>query len=233
MFLIGLTGGIASGKSTVASILVSLGIDVIDADKIAREVVEPGKPAWVQIRREFGSEVLLSDGQLNRPALGRIVFNDHDKRRRLNRITHPEIHKEMFFQSLKLFLKGRQFVVVDVPLLYETKTMLRFVRKVIVVKCSPAQQVERLMLRNGFTEDEARKRIESQLPLEQKCGLADYVIDNTGDPDALRAQVEDVVRQLRGSWAHWKVRGTVLVVMVGLLTGVAWLIARVSSALYL
>lgn len=233
MFLIGLTGGIASGKSTVASILVSLGIDVIDADKIAREVVEPGKPAWVQIRREFGSEVLLSDGQLNRPALGRIVFNDHDKRRRLNRITHPEIHKEMFFQSLKFFLKGRQFVVVDVPLLYETKTMLRFVRKVIVVKCSPAQQVERLMLRNGFTEDEARKRIESQLPLEQKCGLADYVIDNTGDPDALRAQVEDVVRQLRGSWAHWKVRGAVLVVMVGLLTGVAWLIARVSSALYL
>ncbi|XP_037519654.1 dephospho-CoA kinase domain-containing protein [Rhipicephalus sanguineus] len=233
MFLIGLTGGIASGKSTVASILVSLGIDVIDADKIAREVVEPGKPAWVQIRREFGSEVLLSDGQLNRPALGRIVFSDHDKRRRLNRITHPEIHKEMFFQSLKLFLKGRQFVVVDVPLLYETKTMLRFVRKVIVVKCSPAQQVERLMLRNGFTEDEARKRIESQLPLEQKCGLADYVIDNTGDPDALRAQVEDVVRQLRGSWAHWKVRGAVLVVMVGLLAGVAWLIARVSSALYL
>ncbi|KAH7985709.1 dephospho-CoA kinase domain-containing protein [Rhipicephalus sanguineus] len=233
MFLIGLTGGIASGKSTVASILVSLGIDVIDADKIAREVVEPGKPAWVQIRREFGSEVLLSDGQLNRPALGRIVFNDHDKRRRLNRITHPEIHKEMFFQSLKLFLKGRQFVVVDVPLLYETKTMLRFVRKVIVVKCSPAQQVERLMLRNGFTEEEASKRIESQLPLEQKCGLADYVIDNTGDPDALRAQVEDVVRQLRGSWAHWKVRGAVLVVMVGLLTGVAWLIARVSSALHL
>ncbi|KAH7948023.1 hypothetical protein HPB52_017765 [Rhipicephalus sanguineus] len=140
MFLIGLTGGIASGKSTVASILVSLGIDVIDADKIAREVVEPGKPAWVQIRREFGSEVLLSDGQLNRPALGRIVFSDHDKRRRLNRITHPEIHKEMFFQSLKLFLKG--------------------------------------------------------------------------DPDALRAQVEDVVRQLRGSWAHWKVRGAVLVVMI-------------------
>lgn len=233
MFLIGLTGGIASGKSTVASILVSLGIDVIDADKIAREVVEPGKPAWVQIRREFGSEVLLSDGQLNRPALGRIVFNDHDKRRRLNRITHPEIHKEMAFQSLKLFLRGRQFVVVDVPLLYETKTMLRFVRKVIVVKCSPAQQVERLMLRNGFTEEEARKRIESQIPLEQKCGMADYVIDNSGDPDALRAQVEDVVRQLRGSWAHWKMRGAVLVVMVGLLTGVTWLIARVSSALYL
>ncbi|KAL3194337.1 hypothetical protein MRX96_016460 [Rhipicephalus microplus] len=201
MFLIGLTGGIASGKSTVASILVSLGIDVIDADKIAREVVEPGKPAWVKIRREFGSEVLLSDGQLNRP------------------------------RSFKLFLRGRQFVVVDVPLLYETKTMLRFMHKVIVVKCSSAQQIERLMLRNGFTEEEARKRIDSQLPLEQKCGLADYVIDNTGDAEALRAQVEDVVRQLRGSWAHWKVRGAVLVLMVGLLTGVTWLITRVSSAL--
>ncbi|XP_037281574.2 dephospho-CoA kinase [Rhipicephalus microplus] len=231
MFLIGLTGGIASGKSTVASILVSLGIDVIDADKIAREVVEPGKPAWAKIRREFGSEVLLSDGQLNRPALGRIVFNDHDKRRKLNHITHPEIHKEMAFQSFKLFLRGRQFVVVDVPLLYETKTMLRFMHKVIVVKCSSAQQIERLMLRNGFTEEEARKRIDSQLPLEQKCGLADYVIDNTGDAEALRAQVEDVVRQLRGSWAHWKVRGAVLVLMVGLLTGVTWLITRVSSAL--
>ncbi|KAL1435851.1 hypothetical protein MTO96_010624 [Rhipicephalus appendiculatus] len=122
----------------------------------------------------------IRDGQLNRPALGRIVFNDHDKRRKLNHITHPEIHKEMAFQIFKLFLRGRQFVVVDVPLLYETKTMLRFMHKVIVVKCSPAQQVERLMLRNGFTEEEARKRIDSQLPLEQKCGLADYVIDNTG-----------------------------------------------------
>lgn len=231
MFLIGLTGGIASGKSTVASILLSLGIDVIDADKIAREVVEPGKPAWVQIRREFGSEVLLGDGRLNRPALGRIVFGDHEKRRKLNRITHPEIHKEMAFQSLKLFLRGRQFVVVDVPLLYETKTMLRFVHKVIVVKCTPAQQVERLMSRNGFTEEEARKRIESQLPLEQKCGLADFIIDNTGDPDTVRAQVEDVVRQLRGSWAHWKVRGAVLVVVLGLLVGVTWLIARVTTVL--
>uniref|UniRef100_A0A023GAS7 Dephospho-CoA kinase domain-containing protein n=1 Tax=Amblyomma triste TaxID=251400 RepID=A0A023GAS7_AMBTT len=231
MLLIGLTGGIASGKSTVAGILLSLGIDVIDADKIARDVVEPGKPAWQQIRREFGSEVLLKDGQINRPALGRIVFSDHEKRRKLNRITHPEIHKEMGVQCVKLFLRGRQFVVVDVPLLYETKTMLRFMHKVIVVKCSPAQQVKRLMLRNGFNEEEAQKRIDSQLPLEQKCDLADFVIDNTGELDRVRAQVEDIVRQLRSSWVHWKLRGAVLLAVLTLLLGATWVAGRIWSAL--
>lgn len=232
MFLIGLTGGIASGKSTVASILCSLGIDVIDADKIARDVVQPGKPAWLQIRREFGSDVLLNDGQINRPALGRIVFNDHDKRRKLNRITHPEIHKEMGLQCLKLFLRGRQFVVVDVPLLYETRTMLRFIHKVIVVQCSPSQQVERLMLRNNFSEEEARKRINSQLPLDQKCALADFVVDNTGDQEQLRHQVEDIVRELRKSRAHWKLRGAVALVLLLLLLIVAWLVYRIYGALF-
>ncbi|KAG0417652.1 hypothetical protein HPB47_005456 [Ixodes persulcatus] len=215
MYLVGLTGGIASGKSTVTEILRSLDVEVIDADRIARDVVEPGKPAWFKIRREFGAEVFLSDGQLDRPALGRIVFSDVTRRKVLNRITHPEIHKEMAAQCLKLMLKGHQFVVIDVPLLYETKTVLRFLHKVIVVNCTPDQQLIRLMLRNGLGAEDAQSRIRAQLPLEQKCALADFVIDNTTDSAHTRKQVEDVVRTLRASRTHWKIRAIVFVVLTG------------------
>ncbi|CAN7988998.1 unnamed protein product [Ixodes hexagonus] len=223
MFLVGLTGGIASGKSTVTNILRSLDIEVIDADRIARDVVEPGKPAWFKIRREFGAEVFLSDGQLNRPALGRIVFSDLTRRKVLNRITHPEIHKEMAAQCLKLLLKGHQFVVVDVPLLYETKTVLRFLHKVIVVSCTPEQQLERLMMRSGLGAEEAKSRIQAQLALEQKCALANFVIDNTADVATTRTQVEDVVRTLRASRTHWKIRAIIFVVLTGTIVSVAWM----------
>lgn len=217
MFLVGLSGGIASGKTTVSGILKELGIPVIDADQIARDVVKPGKPAWHKIRREFGPEVLLSDGNINRSLLGGIVFRDTAKRKTLNGITHPEIHKEMSAQCIKYLLQGYQFVVLDIPLLYETKALLPYLHKVIVVKCTAEQQLERLMLRNGLSEEEAHIRISAQLPIEQKCAMADFVIDNTMAEELTRAQVEAVVRDLRKLRAHWKIRMLLVCALVGTL----------------
>ncbi|CAL1277714.1 unnamed protein product [Larinioides sclopetarius] len=136
MFLVGLTGGIASGKSSVSALLRNMGIEIIDADIIAREVVEPGKRAWRKIREEFGDSVFHSDGTLNRSALGQVVFSQQEKRKVLNSITHPEVFKSMFFKAAKLFFSGHQFAVLDVPLLYESGNLCKYVHKTVVVTCS-------------------------------------------------------------------------------------------------
>ncbi|XP_016327489.1 dephospho-CoA kinase domain-containing protein-like [Sinocyclocheilus anshuiensis] len=120
MFLVGLTGGIASGKSTASSQLKELGCPVIDADVVARKVVEPQSPAYRLIVQHFGQEILLDNGEIDRQKLGQIIFSSPKKRRLLNSITHPEIHKEMFKQILLYFIKGYRYVVLDVPLLFET-----------------------------------------------------------------------------------------------------------------
>lgn len=221
MYLVGLTGGIATGKSTVTSILRSLNVEVIDADQVARDVVEPGTAAWKKIRREFGTDVILENGQIDRPLLGRIVFSDPARRKLLNSITHPEIYRAIGWKCLQLFLSGHQFVVVDVPLLYETKAMLPYMTKVIVVSCSPEQQLQRLMKRNDFDEQEAESRIRAQLPLSEKCAMADFVVDNRKDEDNTRRQVEDIVAKLQSSYAHWKLR-SVLILLAGIVGLCAW-----------
>ncbi|XP_013778450.1 uncharacterized protein LOC106463026 [Limulus polyphemus] len=210
MLLIGLTGGIATGKSTVANKLRDLGIVIIDADVIAREVVEPGKPAWKKIKAEFGEEILLPNGELNRPLLGEVVFSEPDKRRKLNSITHPQIYKEIFWKCLKMLISGHQYVILDLPLLFESGKMVKYVSKVIVVTCDENQQLERLMMRNNFTRNEAENRISAQLSLQEKCQMADFVIDNSGDINQTHKQVHQVVSQLNQSYGHWKLRGILL-----------------------
>ncbi|GIY93879.1 dephospho-CoA kinase domain-containing protein [Caerostris extrusa] len=215
MFLVGLTGGIASGKSSVSTLLRNMGIEIIDADIIAREVVEPGKKAWRKIREEFGEAVFHPDGTLNRPALGQVVFSQPEKRRILNSITHPEVFKSMFFRAAKLFLCGHQFAVVDVPLLYESGKLYKYVHKTVVVVCEPAQQLERLMARDKVSESEALARINAQMPLAEKAKMADFVISNTGDRECTKEQVEALLTQLRALKTHWKYRfiflGSILV----------------------
>ncbi|KAG8175338.1 hypothetical protein JTE90_015551 [Oedothorax gibbosus] len=210
MFLVGLTGGIATGKSSVASILRNMGIEIIDADVVAREVVEPGKQAWKKIRKEFGEAVFHSDGTLNRPALGQIVFSDPDKRHTLNNITHPEIYKSILFRCIKLFFCGHQFAVIDLPLLYESGKMVKYLHKAVVVVCEPAQQLERLMNRDKLSESEAVKRIQAQMSLAEKAKRADFVINNHSDPEDTKQQVEKVVKELRSLKTHWKYRVIVL-----------------------
>jgi dephospho-CoA kinase len=176
---IGLTGGIACGKSTVASMLVKLGAFLIDADQLAREVVMPGRPALKQIVERFGPGVLMPDGTLHRKALGTIVFNEPAARKDLEAITHPLIRQAMWDQMHQTEQTHPDtLVVVDVPLLYESKLQGYF-QKVMVVYVSESVQLHRLMERDELTLDAARLRLQAQMPIEEKKALADIIIDNS------------------------------------------------------
>lgn len=183
MRVIGLTGGIASGKSTVSYILKSLGAVIIDADKVARKVVEPGQPAWQDIVKEFGQQVLNEDMTINREVLGKLVFSDQSLLAKLNRITHPRVI-ECFREELARMARENPeaVVVLDVPLLFESG-MYRLADEIWVVWANEKVQLERLMEREGFTPEEAWQRIRAQMPLEEKARRADRVINNSGTLD--------------------------------------------------
>ncbi|MBO8158883.1 dephospho-CoA kinase [Thermosyntropha sp.] len=181
MRIIGLTGGIASGKSTVAKTLAELGAYVIDADKVAHMIIEPYKPAWYDIVEEFGEEVLNEDKTINREKLGEIVFNDPELLQRLNSITHPRI-MEFFKKELQRLKveKPDAVIVFEVPLLYETH-MDRICDEVWVVWVDRETQIERLCKRDNISEEDALKRIEAQMSLDEKARRAKVVIDNRKD----------------------------------------------------
>ncbi|KAK1128326.1 hypothetical protein K0M31_002794 [Melipona bicolor] len=226
MFLVGLTGGIATGKSSVAAIFLEFGIPVIDADQIARKVVEPGKPAWHKIRQEFGREMFLDTNELDRTKLGDVVFNDIEKRKKLNAITHPEIRREIYWQTLKYFLQGHQFIIMDLPLLFETRHMINYLHKIIVVTCEEDLQLQRLIERSGFTEAKAKIRIAAQMSLERKAEMANFVIENSGSQRDTREQTIRIINVLKASKYHWKLRFLVGFCCTVLLAGVYWLRSR-------
>ncbi|PEV87766.1 dephospho-CoA kinase [Bacillus thuringiensis] len=192
--VIGLTGGIASGKSTVSQMFRELSIPVIDADIIAREVVEQGKPAYNKIVEVFGAEVLQQDGELDRPRLGSIVFYNEEKRLQLNKIVHPAVREEMNRKKEMYIKEGMQAVVLDIPLLFESK-LTSLVDRVLVVAVKPHTQLERLMKRNNFSEEEATARIQSQMPLEEKVKNADEVINNDGTIMGTKTQLQVILKK--------------------------------------
>lgn len=195
--IIGLTGGIATGKSTVTAILRELGAYVVDADVWARRVVEPGQPALREIAEAFGDGVLLPDGTLNRKALAAIVFQDERARQTLNQITHPRVREGMREETKRYqAVHPGEPVVWDVPLLFEGDTS-RLVDRTVVVYADEGTQLVRLMARDGLSEAEARARIAAQMPIEEKRRLADYVIDNTGTVEQTREQVTRLWHDLR------------------------------------
>lgn len=195
--VIGLTGGIASGKSTVSQMIKEKGIRVVDADIIAKEAVSKGSPALHQIVQTFGEEVLQPNGELNRQQLGAIIFSDEEKRKKLNAIVHPEVRKEMLKQRDEGVSNNETFVVLDIPLLFESK-LEGLVDRIIVVYTTPELQLSRLMNRNDLSEEEALNRIHSQQPLEEKCQKADRVIENTKDLAFMRKQLENILNE----WEH-------------------------------
>jgi dephospho-CoA kinase len=194
--LVGLTGGIATGKSLVDAVLRDLGAVVIDADVLAREVVEPGEPALAEIVAEFGPGVVGSDGRLDRKALGAIVFADPERRRRLEAITHPRI-RERFLHRLDALTtqRFRGLVFFDAPVMIESGNY-RNMDKLVVVVTDEAIQLARLMARDGIGRDEALRKIRSQMPLAEKAKLADYVIDNSGDRVATETRAREVYTAL-------------------------------------
>lgn len=222
--MVGLTGGIATGKSTVSKLFRDNGVPVIDADLIARQVVEPGKPAWSRIKREFGDGVFKENGELDREALGKLIFDDVDKRRLLNQITHPEIHRTVYKEVIKCFFLGHNFVVLDMPLLFETGVMLNYLHKIITVTCEEDIQLTRLMDRSKLSEADAKKRIKSQMPLELKCEQSHFVIENSGNLQDTQEQFDKIVSILLDSNHHWKIRGVILAAAAVLFSGLAWLL---------
>ncbi|MCY7791620.1 dephospho-CoA kinase [Bacillus haynesii] len=195
--VIGLTGGIASGKSTVAQMFQQCGITVVDADVIAKEAVEQGMPAYQKIAETFGQGVLLETGDIDRRKLGEIVFANEEKRLRLNAIVHPEVRKMMIKQRDEAIRAGERFVVLDIPLLYESG-LEHLTDKVIVVWVPLELQLERLMKRNQLNEDEALNRIHAQHSLDEKKKRADAVIDNSGSLKDTEAQLH----QLLDTWSN-------------------------------
>lgn len=192
--VIGLTGGIASGKSTVSAMFTDMGITVIDADIEARLAVEPGEKAYNDIVSHFGTEILEESGAINRQKLGAIIFNNEEKRLLLNSIVHPAVRERMAQKREKAEAADEKAIVMDIPLLFESK-LTGLVEKTIVVYVDEYTQLARLMDRNGFSEAEAQSRINSQMPLQDKVELADAVINNNGSIEKSRQQLLDILNK--------------------------------------
>lgn len=191
--IIGLTGSIASGKSTVANMLKEYGLPIVDADVVARVVVEPGTETLAKIAEAFGDEVITENGEMDRAKVGSIIFHDESKRKVLNDIIHPAIRAEMLRQRDEHLANGANTVIMDIPLLFESK-LQHYVEKILVVTVSEETQLRRLMERNQLSEEEALARISSQLPLSEKEKGADAVIDNNGTVEETREQLDTVLR---------------------------------------
>lgn len=196
--VIGLTGSIGTGKSTISDKFRDWNIPVVDADLIARQVVEPDQETYRKIVESFGEHILHEDRTLNRKALGSIVFGDEEKRKQLNAIIHPAIRQEMIRQRDEWIEKGKQCVVLDIPLLYESK-LTHFVDKVIVVYVDEEVQLERIVARDGSSKEEALQRMNAQIPVAEKAKKADAVIDNNGTK-------EEAYKQLKEILTNWNIR---------------------------
>ncbi|MFC0270262.1 dephospho-CoA kinase [Metabacillus herbersteinensis] len=192
--VIGLTGGIASGKSTVSNMIREQQIPIVDADLISRQVVEVGKPAYHQIQEAFGSSILNEDETINREKLGSIIFQDEKKRYLLNSIVHPAVRKEMLQQTGMAKRNKERAVVLDIPLLFESK-LTQMVEKTLLIYVDENTQLERLMNRNSYLKEEALSRIQSQMPLKEKVELADEVINNNGTINETRQQLNRILEK--------------------------------------
>lgn len=192
--IVGLTGGIASGKSTVSNMLKQKGFTIIDADIAAREVVNIGEDAYFQIIKDFGEDILLEDRSLDRKKLGSIVFHNRDKRLLLNNIVHPAVRKYMLSKKDEAVNEGKQTVILDIPLLFESQ-LTYMVDRTILVYVEPPIQLARLMERNQLSKEDALARIHSQMPLDEKVKLADAVINNNTELNNTKYQLETLMKK--------------------------------------
>jgi len=198
MILVGLTGGVATGKSTVARMFEQCGATVISADVLAREVVRPGKPAWREIVTEFGRSILKPDHTIDRQGLGGIVFRSPRRRRTLERIIHPRVARLQASLTRQAAERNRHAVVVyEVPLLFEAGVDRR-VDRIVLVTAPRSVQIARLKIRDGLPRNESLRRIDSQLPMDRKVARADAVLDGATPLSTLRAEVRKLYRQLQG-----------------------------------
>lgn len=190
-------------------------------------VVEPGKPVWKKIKEHFGDAVFNDDQTLNRDKLGQVIFDDIEQRRVLNRLTHPVIHRTIYKEVFKYFFKGKNFVVLELPLLFEVNSnLLNYIHKIICVTTEDDIQISRLMDRNSLSLTEAKKRIQSQMPLEKKCAMSHFVIENSGSPKDMEEQAVQIIHMMLDSNHHWRLRGIIMASAFSILAGIAWILDR-------
>lgn len=194
--LFGLTGGIACGKSAVAARFREQGVQVIDADQVARQVVAPGTSGLAEVVKLFGEDILRPDGTLDRAKLGAIVFDDDDKRRALNRVLHPRIAARTMELATELHARGERLACYEASLLVENGLADAF-RPLVVVSASEEAQIARITARDGLSEDEARARIRAQMPVTEKVKVADHVIDTSGSLAETRRRADEVLAAIR------------------------------------
>ncbi len=207
MLIVGLTGGVASGKTAVSQVLKEEGAYIIDADQIARELVQPHKPAWNELIRAFGKEILQEDGSIHRKKLAEKVFADPEQRKLLNQILHPRIKEEMDRRTKEIGQRDPEaIVVIDAPLIVELGDH-REMDKLIVVASTQTQQIERLKERDGIGPEEALRILSSQMPVEEKVNLADFVIRNEGSLEETKKRAKEVFKELRKVVLQTKKRG--------------------------
>ncbi len=199
--MLGLTGGIAAGKSLVSGFLKEAGFPILDADQIARDVVRRGLAAYKKIVQTFGSGILQADGEIDRLKLARLVFDDAEKRRLLEAIMHPEIFKKVADSVAALQKAGHRMIVIDAALLFESG-LSDYVDKTLLVRAAPQVQLLRLMERDRLEETEALRRIGSQMPDAEKQKKADFVIDNSGSIEDTRRQTLEILNQLTSATTH-------------------------------
>lgn len=190
-------------------------------------VVEPGKPVWKKIKEHFGDDIFNDDQTLNRDKLGQIIFDDVEQRRVLNRLTHPVIHRTIYKEIFKYFFRGKNFVVLELPLLFEVNSnLLNYIHKIICVTAEDDIQISRLMDRNSISLSEAKKRISAQMPLEKKCTMSHFVIENSGSPKDMEEQAMQIVNMMLDSNHHWRLRGIIMASAFSILAGIAWILDR-------
>lgn len=222
MRIIGLTGGIASGKSTVSNLFKMNGIPVVDADVVARDVLKKGTGGWKRVVAAFGEDILQRNGEVDRTRLGQIVFSDPAKRQLLNRLLAPYISYGIFWEVFKLWVKGCKVIILDVPLLFESK-MDRWTKPVIVVWVDPETQLRRLMERDGTSEEASQNRVNAQMPLDWKRSNADIVINNVGSREDLNVNFRKVLVEVTGplTWTEFMLsRQGAVSVFVSVILGV-------------
>jgi dephospho-CoA kinase len=206
MLIVGLTGGVASGKTAVSQVFKKGGAYIIDADQIARELVQPHKPAWNELIRAFGQEILREDGSIHRKKLADKVFSDPKQRKLLNQILHPRIKEEMDRRTEEIGQKDPEaIVVIDAPLIVELGSH-REMDKLIVVTTTQTQQIERLKDRDGTSPKEALRIVSSQMPMEEKLKFADYVIQNEGSLEETKKRAKEIFKDLKKVALHTKKR---------------------------
>lgn len=193
--VLGLTGSIATGKSTVARLFVREKIPIVDADLIARQVLEPGQRAFKNVVQAFGRDILRSDQSINRGELAALIFNNQQKRDQLNQIVHPVIIDQLIAERDRLIKAGHPLIVLDIPLLYELD-LVKLVDEIVVVYTTVENQLTRLMARDQLTETEAKQRIDAQISIEDKKQRADYIIDNNKTKQITEDQFQQLLARL-------------------------------------